>query len=71
MSTSVLNAYVAPSTRRHVFALSEELEKEALPALYMMQSSGGVIRAEMASSTPQTLMSVRSAEQSAPRDQPG
>ena len=59
MSTSVLNAYVAPSTRRHVFALSEELEKRGFTGtLYMMQSSGGVIRAEMASSTAvYTLMS--------------
>ena len=59
VSTSVLNAYVAPSTRRHVFALSEELEKRGFTGtLYMMQSSGGVIRAEMASSTAvYTLMS--------------
>lgn len=59
VSTSVLNAYVAPSTRRHVFALSEELLKRGFGGtLYMMQSSGGVIRAEMASSTAvYTLMS--------------
>lgn len=59
VSTSVLNAYVAPSTRRHVFALSEELQKRGFGGtLYMMQSSGGVIRAEMASSTAvYTLMS--------------
>lgn len=59
VSTSVLNAYVAPSTRKHVYALSEELAKRGFAGtLYMMQSSGGVIRAKMAASTAVcTLMS--------------
>lgn len=49
VSTAVMNAYVAPSTRHHVFALSEALEKRGFKGtLYMMQSSGGVIRAQMA-----------------------
>ena len=59
LDLSLIHIYVAPSTRRHVFALSEELEKRGFTGtLYMMQSSGGVIRAEMASSTAvYTLMS--------------
>lgn len=49
VSTAVMNAYVAPSTRHHVFALSDALKKRGFTGtLYMMQSSGGVIRAEMA-----------------------
>ena len=59
VSTAALNAYVAPSTRHHVYALSAELEKRGFKGtLYMMQSSGGVIRAEMAAvKAVQTLMS--------------
>lgn len=59
VSTSALNAYVAPSTRKHVYALSDELKKRGFTGtLYMMQSSGGVIRAELAASTAvYTLMS--------------
>lgn len=59
VSTTVLNAYVAPSTRHHVHALSRELSKRGFEGtLYMMQSSGGVIRAEMAAvKAVQTLMS--------------
>ncbi|EEG75269.1 hydantoinase/oxoprolinase family protein [[Clostridium] hylemonae] len=59
VSTAVLNAYVAPSTRHHVHALTEELRKRGFKGtLYMMQSSGGVIRAEMAAvRAVQTLMS--------------
>lgn len=59
VSTAVMNAYVAPSTRRHVYALSEELKKRGFKGtLYMMQSSGGVIRAELAAYTAvYTLMS--------------
>lgn len=59
VSTSALNAYVAPSTRRHVYALSDELKKRGFTGtLYMMQSSGGVIRAELAASKAvYTLMS--------------
>lgn len=59
VSTSVMNAYVAPSTRHHVYALTEALHKRGFGGtLYMMQSSGGVIRAEMAASTAvYTLMS--------------
>ena len=59
VSTAVMNAYVAPSTRNHVYALSRELEKRGFKGtLYMMQSSGGVIRAELAAYTAvYTLMS--------------
>lgn len=59
VSTAVMNAYVAPSTRHHVYALAGELEKRGFSGtLYMMQSSGGVIRAEMAAvKAVQTLMS--------------
>lgn len=59
VSTAVMNAYVAPSTRHHVYALSGELRKRKFAGtLYMMQSSGGVIRAELAASTAvYTLMS--------------
>lgn len=59
VSTAVMNAYVAPSTRHHVYALSEELKKRGFKGtLYMMQSSGGVIRAELAAYTAvYTLMS--------------
>jgi len=58
-STAVLNAYVAPSTRHHVHALTSQLKKRGFKGtLYMMQSSGGVIRAEMAATKAvQTLMS--------------
>lgn len=49
VSTSVLNAYIAPTTRHHVEALAKELEQRGFHgSLYMMQSSGGVIRAELA-----------------------
>lgn len=59
VSTTVLNAYIAPSTRRHVSALSGELEKRGFKgALYMMQSNGGVIRAEAAATRAvKTIMS--------------
>ena len=49
VSTAVMNAYVAPSTRHHVVALSDALKQRGFQGtLYMMQSSGGVIRAQMA-----------------------
>lgn len=58
-STAALNAYVAPSTRHHVLALSSKLSERGFTGtLYMMQSSGGVIRAELAAvKAVQTLMS--------------
>ena len=58
-STAVINAYVAPSTRHHVYALFSELRKLGFSGtLYMMQSSGGVIRAELAAiRAVKTLMS--------------
>lgn len=59
VSTAAMNAYVAPSTRHHVYALTKELKKRGFAGtLYMMQSNGGVIRAELAASTAvYTLMS--------------
>ena len=59
VSTIALNAYVAPKTKRHIEALSAELKKRNFSGtLYMMQSSGGVIRAELAAETAvKTLMS--------------
>lgn len=58
-STAALNAYVAPSTKRHINALSSELTSRGFSGtLYMMQSSGGVIRAELAAERAvKTLMS--------------
>lgn len=59
ISTTVLNAYIAPKTRNHLMALQEELKKSGYNGnLYVMQSSGGVMKAEAATSCAvQTLMS--------------
>lgn len=59
VSTAVLNAYIAPSTKHHVEALSGELKSRGFKGvLYMMQSSGGVIRAESAATKAvKTIMS--------------
>lgn len=59
VSTAALNAYIAPNTKHHVEALSEALKERGFQGvLYMMQSSGGVIRAESAATKAvKTIMS--------------
>lgn len=48
-STTVLNAYVAPKTKNHLLALGDELRQRGYRGnLYLMQSNGGVIKAELA-----------------------
>ncbi|WP_147539080.1 hydantoinase/oxoprolinase family protein [Anaerotruncus rubiinfantis] len=58
-STTVLNAYIAPKTRNHLLALSAELHKRNFTGhLHIMQSSGGIMKAEVATTRAiQTLMS--------------
>ena len=47
-STTVLNAYVSPIMARYLRALEERLRERGHPALWIMQSSGGILDADRA-----------------------
>ncbi len=57
-STTVLDAYVKPTTARYLGALADRLEDVGVgrEAQYAMQSNGGVSRFELASRTPLNLV---------------
>lgn len=59
LSTTVLNAYIAPKTKKHLQDLQERLLRRGYSGhLHVMQSSGGVMKAATAASHAiQTLMS--------------
>jgi N-methylhydantoinase A len=57
-STTCLNAYVAPVTRRYLRALADGLAERGVEKLLVMQSSGGTATAEGAAALPvSTLLS--------------
>lgn len=55
-STTVINAYVAPTMARYIGRLGRALHGCAVGELLLMQSSGGVIGAEEAQETPARLL---------------
>lgn len=59
VSTTVLNAYIAPKMRHHLTTLDRALKDRGFQGnLYIMQSNGGVIRSDLAMTKAiQTLMS--------------
>lgn len=58
-STAVMNGYIAPVVKRYLTSLEAELKEEKVAApLHIMQSNGGIIRAETAIEQPiHTLLS--------------
>ncbi|WP_026703162.1 hydantoinase/oxoprolinase family protein [Salibacterium aidingense] len=58
-STTIINAYIAPIVERYLKKLDDETKKKDLDSeLYIMQSNGGVMTAEIAKKIPiQTMMS--------------
>ncbi len=54
-STTVINAYVAPLMARYLGHLSDDLARQGLCDLFLMQSSGGVMAVEQARALPARL----------------
>jgi len=59
VSTTVINAYIAPIVKKYLAILEEEVEKRGFKKdIYIMQSNGGVMTSKIAKKLPlQTLMS--------------
>lgn len=59
VSTTVINAYIAPIVKKYLHTLEEEVEARGFRKdLYIMQSNGGVMTSKIAKELPlQTLMS--------------